>query len=316
MKRLTALLLALILLLASAAVAEGVMPLDGSETVITPLPVDFSAGHAADPACFTENGYADPSLEVTVEHVWVDDARFNVARVKIADASQLRTALSAPFGKNKTNKVSTIARNNNAVLAIGGDYYGNDEGGYVVRQAEVYRKKPFKSRDMLLIDEKGDFHIIVGSDAEQLKALVTGDLTMVNVFNFGPALVIDGEKQPMPKKYNYNITGREPRTAIGQVGPLEYILVVVDGGKGREVTCELEDGTTKKSSGCTVEVLAQFMADQGCEQAYNLDGGNSALMVFGGENYSQKSVSAERSVTDIIYFATAIDFGLDAAEAK
>ena len=316
MKRLTALMLFLCLLFASAASADGLATLDGSDTIITPLPRDFSAGHVADPANYTENSYADPSLEVTVEHVWVGKARFNVAHVKIADASQLRTALSAPFGKSKTNKVSVIAKNNNAVLAIGGDYYGNDEGGYVVRQGEVYRKKPFKSRDMLLIDEMGDFHIIIGSDADQLKELVTGDMDIINVFNFGPALVIDGELQAMPQKYNYNITGYEPRTAIGQVGPLEYVLVVVDGGKGREVTCELEDGSKKKSSGCTVETLAQFMADQGCTQAYNLDGGNSALMVFGGHNYSQKSVSAERSVTDIIYFATAINFGLDGTEGK
>ena len=54
------------------------------------------------------------------------------------------------------------------------------------------------------------------------------------------------------------------------------------------------------------------MYDKGCVQAFALDGGNSALMVFGGENYSQKTVKAERSVSDIIYFATAIDFGLDA----
>lgn len=56
------------------------------------------------------------------------------------------------------------------------------------------------------------------------------------------------------------------------------------------------------------------MYDRGCTQAYNLDGGNSALMYFNGENYSTKSVAAERSVSDIIYFSTAIDFGLDGAE--
>ena len=53
------------------------------------------------------------------------------------------------------------------------------------------------------------------------------------------------------------------------------------------------------------------MLEQGCVQAYNLDGGNSALMYFHGQNYSNKSVSAERSVSDIIYFATLIDSGLD-----
>ena len=118
--------------------------------------------------------------------------------------------------------------------------------------------------------------------------------SIVNVFNFGPALVIDGELQTMPEKYNYNIDGMEPRCAIGQLGELEYLLVVVD---GRDA-----DG----SKGCTVAELAQFMYDQGCTQAYNLDGGNSALMYFHGENYSKKSVSAERSVSDIIYFSTGV----------
>ena len=53
------------------------------------------------------------------------------------------------------------------------------------------------------------------------------------------------------------------------------------------------------------------MHSKGCLQAYNLDGGNSALMVFNSENYSAKSFEAERSVSDIIYFATAVDSGLD-----
>lgn len=265
----------------------------------TTLPMDFTPGHIAEESNYTEAGYEDETLTVSVEKVWVGKAQFNVARVKIADASQLRIGLAAPFGKKKTNRVSTIARDNNAVIAIGGDYYGNEEGGYVVRMGETYRKKPLKSRDMLVTDSKGNFHILKNSDATQLKALMEAEDSIVNVFNFGPALVIDGELQAMPEKYNYNISGLEPRCAIGQLGELEYLLVVVDGRNA--------DG----SAGCTVAELAQFMYDQGCVQAYNLDGGNSALMYFHGENYSKKSFDAERSVSDIIYFSTGIDYGLD-----
>lgn len=293
----------LILLLPCMAVAE---------QVVSPLPIDDSPGHVADPANFTESTYEDASLSVTMEQLWYEDAHYNVARVKIADASQLRTALAGPFGK-KTNKISTIAKNNNAVVAIGGDYCTNEEGGYVVRMGETYRKKPVKTRDMLITDENGDFHIIPKSDAATLKALME-EHTLVNVFNFGPALVIDGELQEISTEYRYNPYGMEPRCAIGQIGPLEYLLVVVDGGGGRSVTITDEDGTKRESSGCQVATLAQFMYEQGCQQAYNLDGGNSALMVFGEENYSKKSVSAERSVSDIIYFATAVDFGLDGTE--
>lgn len=288
MRKWIACLCALTMLLSAAALAED-----------SALPMDFTPGHVADPANYTEDTYEDETLTVQMERVWVGEAQFNVARVKISDPSQLRIGLAAPFGKKKTNKVSTIARDNNAVVAIGGDYYANEEGGYVVRMGETYRKKPLKSRDMLVTDARGNFHILKNSNAEELKALMEAEDAIVNVFNFGPALVIDGVLQEMPEKYNYNINGTEPRCAIGQIGELEYLLVVVDGRNAGG------------SKGCNVATLAQFMFDQGCQQAYNLDGGNSALMVFNGENYSTKSFAAERSVSDIIYFATAVDYGLD-----
>ena len=286
MRRCLALLLFLTLLLPAATAEQPATP--------TSLPMDFSAAPAPKAELFTEDGYQDDSITVSMSREDVGEARFNIARVKIRDASQLRIGLSADFGKKKTNRISTIAKNQNAVVAIGGDYYLNEEGGYVVRMGETYRKKPLKSRDMLVTDDKGDFHILKHSDPAQLKALLAGESKIINVFNFGPALVIDGALQEMPAKYNYNIHGKEPRCAIGQLGPLEYLLVVVD-GRG-----------AAGSDGCTVAELARFMADKGCTQAYNLDGGNSALMVFGQNNYSQKTVKAERSVSDIIYFATSI----------
>ena len=231
-----------------------------------------------------------------MERIEQDDSVYNVARVRIADASQLRTAVTP---KNRTNKISTIARDRNAVVAIGGDYYSHGKKGYVVRMGEVIRSKnPYETLDMLLTDANGDFHIIRRkrvneSFTEELEALVTGETPIINVFNFGPALVIDGVLQEIPDNYEYNPKGKEPRCAIGQTGPLEYLLVVVDGRRNG-------------SKGVSMAQLAQFMADQGCVQAFNLDGGNSSLMVFHGENYSDKTFSAERSVSDIIYFATAV----------
>lgn len=263
--------------------------------ILTPLPIDFSAGPEPDPGAFTESSYQDASLTVTMEQVWVNDARFNVARVTIADPSQLRTSLSCDYGKKRTALISTMAKGVNAVVAIGGDYYMDRTKGYIVRQGNVYRTTLFKTLDILLVDQNADFHIIKAGDADSLAALLESGVQPVNVFNFGPALVVDGEQQEISKKYDFNPTGKEPRCAIGQTGPLEYMLVVVDGRKAAD------------SAGCTVETLATFMKDQGCIQAYALDGGNSALMVFGDKNYSAKSHSAERDVSDIIYFATLVD---------
>lgn len=274
---------------------------------IVPLTVDLSAGYVPNPECYIEadeengvlQGYEDESLTVTVERVKVGDSTFNVARVKIAHPSQLRTGL-ANEKATKTNKISTMAKNHNAVLAIGGDYFSDAKNGYIVRQYKEFRKKPKSVYDMLLVDNNGDFHIVLQSNAEELQALLTNEeLTFPNIFNFGPALVKDGVLLESPEyyvdngnKYNTRSTS-EPRCAIGQLGELEYMFVVVDGRR-------------KDSDGCSTYELGQWMYEQGCVQAYNLDGGNSALMWFGGENYSDKTTKSERSVSDFIYISTAI----------
>ncbi len=274
---------------------------------LTPLPVDLTPGYVPNPDCYIEadeangilQGYQDDSLTVTVERVRVGDSTFNVARVKIAHPSQLRTGLENEKA-SRNNKISSMAKKHNAVLAIGGDFFSDAKNGYIVRQYKEFRKSPKSVYDMLLIDDKGDFHIILQSDATELKALLSSDtLTFPNIFNFGPALIKDGELLPAPQYYvkngnKYNIKStNEPRCAIGQLGEKEYMFVVVDGRR-------------KDSDGCSTDELAQWMFEQGCVQAYNLDGGNSALMWFGGENYSDKTTKGERAVSDFIYISTAI----------
>lgn len=314
MRKLTALFLLLTLLIPGAAFCEApAEEAPAQAAAITPLPMDLTPGHVPNPDGYTvdengeRNGYQDDSLTVTMERVEVGDSTFNVARIKIADPTQLRTGL-ANEKATRTNKISTMAKNQNAVVAIGGDYFSDAKNGYVVRQYNVYRKSPKDVYDMLLVDDKGNFHIILQSDPAELKALLsTEGLTFPNAFHFGPALIKDGELLPSPEyyikngnKYNTRSTS-EPRCAIGQMGELEYMFVVVDGRR-------------KNSDGCSTDELAAWMHEQGCQQAYNLDGGNSALMWFGGENYSDKTVKGERSVSDIIYIATAVNHGLDGEE--
>ena len=267
----------------------------GSMPAISPLPVDFTPGYAPNPAGFAEKSYQDDSITVTMESREVGDSMFHVAKVKIADPSQLRTALAGPYGTKKTNKTSSMAIDNHAVVAMNGDYYNNREGGFIARQGEVFRKKPSRNLDMLVIDSKADFHVLVQSDPEKLTALFKDTQNpIMQSFTFGPALIVDGAIQPLPESYPFNIRRPEPRGAIGQIGPLEYVMVVVD-------------GRTDDSPGVTVETLASFMAELGCIQAFNLDGGNSATMIFNNAYYSRKTDNSERSVSDIIYFASAVD---------
>ncbi len=306
-------LILLLTMLIPGAIAEGFdasIDISTEEAIsanITPLPVDLSGGYVPNPEGYIEadeangilQGYQDESLTVTMERVKVGDSTFNVARVKIAHPSQLRTGLANEKG-TKNNKISTMAKNHNAVVAIGGDFFADAKNGYIVRQYKEFRKSPKSVYDMLLVDNNVDFHIVLRSDAEELKSLLTSEaLTFPNIFNFGPALIKDGVLLEAPQYYvdngnRYNIKSKsEPRCAIGQLGELEYIFVVVDGRR-------------KDSDGCSTDELGQWMFEQGCVQAYNLDGGNSALMWFGGENYSDKTTKNERTVSDFIYISTAI----------
>lgn len=313
--RITALLLSIILLFTTAGAEGTVVPLDGSDQLLNALPLDdyTVCGPRPDPECYTELTYKDASIEVTCWHEWIDDGHVNAAHIKIADASQLRTALWENSLK-RNHYVWHIADVNNAVVACGGEFLANkdNKNTYTIRMSNELRTRyGYTKRDGLIIDDKGDFHILHYFSKEGLQELTDSGIKVVNLFNFGPALVIDGEIPPElgKKKPLYPVgytTALQPRTAIGQIGPLEYLMVVVD---GRLKKCDTEDGTKKSSKGLNVATLGQYMLDHGCVQAYTLDGGGSAAMYFnnGIAKDGIFSVPAEkRGVTDIVYFATLV----------
>ena len=85
---------------------------------------------------------------------------------------------------------------------------------------EKIRAKTNNLKDILIIDDLGDFHLLI-----QSQGLHKGDKpyfpdvmkaegrTIVNAFTFGPALVKDGEMLTISDSYGYNPHGREPRSA-------------------------------------------------------------------------------------------------------
>lgn len=245
---------------------------------------------------FTENGYRDDTIIVEMEKQRMYDSDVFIAYVKIATPSQLRTAVAGKkIGATSTNHTSKISANYNGIVAINGDYFTKTKAGYIVRMGQTYREKTSKNMDLLLIDEMGDFHLLLrGHDNQKNElAVFLSEHTIVNGFFFGPALVKDGEKLEIPSGYQFDPSNKNPRAGIAQLDTLTYALVVVN-------------GRTEASSGVTMAEFADVMAQLGAQQAYNLDGGNSATLAFNGEVYNDKP-QAERSVTDIIYFASAID---------
>ncbi|MBQ9265109.1 MAG: phosphodiester glycosidase family protein [Clostridia bacterium] len=267
------------------------------EADVYALPIDQSAGMAPKADLFTENGYEDDSIRVQMEtrEGGKKDLIWRIAWVEIASPTQLRTAY---FGKNvkanKQDKVTKLAPAKNAVVAMNGDNYAQEsqKHSFIVRMGEVRQTKLNKTKDILIIDERGDFHIFLNSkDADNFEKN-TGH-TIVNAFMFGPALVMDGEVVTEKREYGFNPEGSQPRSAIGQLDTLSYVLVIADNASGSD------------TKGVNHKELAEFMKELGCREAYNLDGGNSAIMVFNNQRYNN-TYGRERDLTDMIYFVSAV----------
>ena len=264
------------------------------------LPLDFSPAPAPNPDLYTEDGYEDETISVKLEHREMEDGtKMHIAYMKIADASQLRTNVAHPDNLSHAHPrlVTKMTQEANAVIAIGGDNYNQEtpKKSFEYRMTQKIRSKTNKYKDILIIDDQGDFHLFIKSQGidkfpEQMKK---ENRKIVNAFTFGPALVKDGELLQVDMEYGYNPGGREPRVAIGQMDRLSYVFVLIE--------VKRRDG----NSGFSQHKLAEFMYELGCKQAFNLDGGNSAIMVFGDRVIKGQPGGDERQLYDIIYFATA-----------
>ncbi len=282
-----AVLLAVLLLLSSA----------GAE--ILRLPMDLSGGMPPDAEGFvSETEYVDESIHVTVEETAVGVCKCYIARITIKDPSQLRTMPAKSFDRDRVAPVLSMIRRANAVMTISGDYfsYQKHKGSYLVRQGVLYLSKPAATRDVLIIDEQGDFYIEKApAKGEPVPVeAIERHPGIVNTFNFGPGLVVDGVKWDNPYNPGYcSASKKTRRVAICQVerGKLEYLCVCCD-------------GVETYGGGLTLEEFSDFVYGLGVWNAYNLDGGNSAAF-FLGEHQFNHVYGGTRDLSDIIYFASA-----------
>ena len=278
---------------------------------IVPIPVDRDARELSNPPreeCYVygdetgnPTGYADPSISVNIGRGRIYETNYLYARVRIADASQLRTLLPFPLGNQNTTPGHELAKRVQAVIAINGDYPGGDTAtrrlkGAVMRQGEMMRLKCDEKSDVLVIDKEGDFHILRDAKNEDVEALAE---QAVNIFTFGPVLVENG----VPN-YDFRESDIAPykpaqRMAICQTGKLEYLLI----------TSEAKE--QKDSVGLTIAQFIDLISSfPEVKTAYNLDGGSSSTVVFrmDGDNWRKINATSSRKVRplkDIIYFSSA-----------
>ncbi len=266
----------------------------GAEGQILEYGVNETQFQAPNPAFYLSSTlYEDPSITVSIEEGRAYDSYYIAARIRISNASQLRTSLASASGKD-TQQATRLAKRVNALFAISGDSFGDNKTGagmYIVRQGAVKRSNPSGYYDVLLIDENGDFHIIPEAKKADIEAF---EGTVVNAFSFGPGLVIDGVVTETFRDTNNGPTKRAQRMAVCQTGPLEYLCVVTSGPDHAH------------STGVTLPEFTQLVSSLGpVQNAYNLDGGTSAWMVWQGEKINTFGSSKYRTINDIIFFVSA-----------
>lgn len=249
--------------------------------------------------------YCDDSILVICWKEWIEGRVCSCAEVKIADGSQIRRKLvNDTYGADSQDYASNIADSVNAVVAMNADFYAFRDLGITVYQREVFRfneydyagfHQAYNSTDTLFIDTKGDFLFFRKGDTSTRQAMQkwVDDNDVLFAIAFGPVLIDNGEVLYTDSYPVGEINSEYSRAGLGQFDRLHYLYMTVS---------HSVYGTPR----CTVNEFAQIMATKNLQKAYCFDGGQTGELVFQGEPYNYIDFGAERTVTDIIYFATAV----------
>ncbi len=263
--------------------SKGGSALDGDGTAApeeaddTPIGEKF-ADRYTDTVVVTENSYSSPDISITVTEETLGRATYYLADIYVRDITCFQSALARnTYGSGFRDSIRDMALLNNALLAVNGDYYGNTNEGVVIRNGVIYRANR-TSCDVCVLYYDGTMRVMPGASFSVEEAVAQGAW---QAWTFGPALLdMDGSVLT-----SFASTGRiisaNPRTAIGYYEPGHYCMVVVD-GRG-------------ESEGITLPDLSSLFHDLGCTAAYNLDGGNSSIMVWNNEIINDPSGGGRES---------------------
>ena len=214
----------------------------------------------------------------------------------------LPEAYSVPYTKLTSSTFvspAVLAEKHHVVLGISDDTYTwrtyyNRRTGIVIRNGELISHTPYINKnsfrfpplDVMAFLPDGTMAVYDNGETTPEALFAKG---VKNAYSFGPILIRDGHEQLTVRYSGQASSAKEPRCAIGMVSPYHFVILTVV-------------GRTKASDGCQLSWLAEKMQQMGARQAFNLDGGGSASLVFMGKILNKQSEKAVRRITDIIGF--------------
>lgn len=239
--------------------------------------------------------YLDKTIFAATWKQYINGCIYTISEVKIADASQLRRYLAGgEFGSSYQYVTSDMAKSANAVVAASGDFYAFRNVGLTVYMNKLMRAEG-KFVDTCFIDEKGDMSFIKRGEVQSFEEAEQHPLVKAARFSlcFGPALV-ENHELVAPSMYTLGeVNDRYARSALVQMDSLHYMIVVAS-GEHYNLTVP------------TIMEFAQAIHSMGAKHAYALDGGQTAVLVMNNEVINRVVYDAQRKISDIVYFATAL----------
>lgn len=236
---------------------------------------------------YTDTEYQSENIHITVTKVRDEERNITyfVSDIYLRSLSFFRTKLAHDkFGEGVRDDQIDMYREAGAILAVNGDYYGARAKGVVIRNGKLYRDAKFM--DVCVLYGDGTMKTYSPSQFNAQECMKNG---AYQAWAFGPMLLEDGK--PMTE-FNSKVLTKNPRTAIGYIEPGHYCFVTVDG----------RQADIGYSRGMTMEELSKLMYELGCQTAYNLDGGQTSMMMYNDKVYNQP-YKGGRKCSDIIYIS-------------
>ncbi len=208
---------------------------------------------------------------------------------------------------NRQTNPQDIAKQHHLVFAMNTDFFiyrverDHEESydypiGIVIRRGSLMYDRPKKATstvypplDVMALYPDGEMKTFLNAETTG-KALLEDGAT--DVLSFGPVLMQNGEIIPRATAYGEI---DNPRTAFGYVSRGHYYCVLMEGRMSKTY-----------SKGASCGWMANTMARLGCQTALNLDGGQTACMMFMGKRinkigtYDGKTTDKDRKQNEVL----------------
>lgn len=245
-----------------------------------------------------ENGhweYRTDTLSILIDRVNTEYTNYGgktfplvyfVSHIRMRDVNSFRTVQSAA-NRNGAGaaKPWLIARRNKAVLMITGDNLTESDTQYksiLIRDGKVFLNSA--KCDVLAMYPDMTMRIFSPKETSASELLMDG---VRDAFSFGPTMIRNGAYTTEDIDHTPRI-GNEtnPRTGIGMIEPGHFVAIVVDGRQ------------KEYSYGMRLSAFGELFVQEGCVEAYNLDGGVSACMLFMGEQLNRHGNTRVGTIED------------------